>query len=168
MKNPNREYSKINYNFVLARWFFNYGWVWVVGFLLSWINTLTVVYYLIPAVKDSMPFKNFIFIGSAVLIVTSTIIGWFLIKILRVQSIETKIGTDVNPYAHSKLTRKELTLWRLLVSTAEQVQELSKPKDKEKKELFQKRIDRAKEFLTNTRAPQLDLLHKPEFANDKD
>ena len=159
-------YPKRMYKLVLLRWFFNYGWVWAVGFILTWINTLIVVYYLIPTVKESITFRNFFIIGSIFLVVLSTFLGWLLIKVLKVQSIETKIGADINPYTHTKLTKKEIVFWDLMISTAEQLNELSKKDEtlnKEKRKLFENKIERAKEYLSNKIIDQLKL--KPYFEN---
>ena len=162
-------FSKMAYRFTLARWFFNFGWAWVVGFILMWVNTITVVYYLIPAVKASMPFKFFAIYGSIILIILSTFLGWILIKVFKVQSIETKIGTDINPYSHTWLTRKEIALWRLFLSMAEQVKELSKQHGllpKAKKELFEKRIEKVREYLTNLKKHELDLIGNHDSIRD--
>lgn len=163
------DYSKRQYNFVLLRWFFNYGWVWVVGFILTWVNTLIVVYYLIPSVKTAITFRNFFILSSIFLVALSTFLGWLLIRVFKVQSIETKIATDINPYAHTKLTKKEIVFWNLMISTAEQLNELSKKHENmnnEKRELFEKKINRAKEFLSNRIIDQIKL--GPHFDKDED
>ena len=166
---PERGFGKLAYRITLIRWFFNFGWAWVVGFILMWINTITVVYYLIPAVKASMSFKFFAIYGFIALTILSIFLGWLLIKVFKVQSIETKMGTDVNPYSHTWLTRKELAIWRLFLSIAEQVKELSKQHEllpKNKKELFEKRIEKVREYLTNSKRHELDLLGKREGLRD--
>jgi len=168
-KEPQKGFGKLAYKLTLARWFFNFGWVWVVGFILTWINTITVVYYLIPAVKESMTFGTFAIYGSVILILLSTFLGWLLIKVFKVQSIETKLGTDVNPYSHTWLTQKEIDMWRLFLSMAEQIKELSEKQEiisEDKKKIFEKRMKKVLEYLTDSRKHELDILKNHEAIKD--
>lgn len=82
---------------------------------------LVTVYYLIPGMSTMIAFREFLIVGGLALVALNAIVGYVLVKVMKVQSMEIDIGTQLSPYSSNKLTEKEKVWWsaiRLLMEKA--------------------------------------------------
>jgi hypothetical protein len=108
-------FSKWIYRLTLARWYYNYAWGWVIGYFLSTFTMIVTIYYLIPGLRDLIPFPLFLGGSGFLLIGGGWILGKVLVKRFKVQPIENYISSEVNPFTNAALTAKERVYWNAMV-----------------------------------------------------
>lgn len=106
-----RKTENLLYKLVLGRWYFSYGWAWFVGFVLGIFSMLVTIYYLVPGMSTMIAFRDFLIVGGSILVALNAIVGYVLVKVMKVQSMEIDIGTQLSPYSSNKLTEKEKVWW---------------------------------------------------------
>jgi hypothetical protein len=106
-----RKKENLLYKLVLGRWYFSYGWGWFVGFILGIFSMLITIYYLIPGMSTIVAFRDFLIVGGSILVAVNAIVGYVLVKVMKIQSMEIDIGTQLSPYSSNKLTEKEKVFW---------------------------------------------------------
>ncbi|MDH5461561.1 MAG: hypothetical protein OEZ48_07575 [Candidatus Bathyarchaeota archaeon] len=135
------------YKLVLGRWYFSYGWVWFVGFILGIFSMLVTIYYLIPGMSTMIAFRDFLIVGGLVLVALNAIVGYVLVKVMKVQSMEIDIGTQLSPYSSNKLTEKEGVWWsaiRLLME--KEYERKPDPKLMAQMKLFDEYLEQKRKF----------------------
>jgi len=55
-----------------------------------------------------MSFRDFLILGGSAFVVGNTIPGYLFIHVMKIQSIEIEIGTQLSLYSHDKLTEKAM------------------------------------------------------------
>src|SRR5438876_1072809 len=88
----------------LARWYYNYAWGWVIGYFLSTFTMIVTIYYLIPGLRDLIPFPLFLGGSGIFLVGGGWVLGKVLVKRFKIQPIENYISSEVNPFTNAELT----------------------------------------------------------------
>ena len=107
-------FSKWVYRLTLARWYYNYAWGWVIGYFLSTFTMIVTIYYLIPGLRDLIPFPLFLGGSGIFLVGGGWVLGKVLVKRFKIQPIENYTSSEVNPFTNAALTAKEQVYWNAM------------------------------------------------------
>ena len=72
---------------------------------------IVTIYYLIPGLRDLIPFPLFLGGSGIFLVGGGWVLGKVLVKRFRIQPIENYISSEVNPFTNASLTAKERVYW---------------------------------------------------------
>src|SRR5437016_10423163 len=76
---------------------------------------IVTIYYLIPGLRDLIPFPLFLGGSGIFLVGGGWVLGKVLVKRFKIQPIENYISSEVNPFTNAALTAKERVYWNAMV-----------------------------------------------------
>ena len=75
---------------------------------------IVTIYYLIPGLRDLIPFPLFLGGSGIFLVGGGWVLGKVLVKRFKIQPIENYTSSEVNPFTNAALTAKEQVYWNAM------------------------------------------------------